>query len=145
MENTPQGTIVAMFFATDADRQSDTSRIIYSMENLNSLLPIYNDFIIDSEYGWLSIGLSGIDYERCNFYKLKIIASDESGLNVSQIVNIKINDENDSPPLFDQVEYFAQFELSNSFYFFQNYFFVTKNYEEKIFDFKITVSYIIYK
>lgn len=133
------GTIVAMFLAVDADRQSDTSRIIYSLKSADSFA-IGNDFVIDSEYGWLKIGTNGIDCERRGFYKLKIIASDENGLNVFQVVNVKIMDENDSPPLFDYAEYSTEFELTESLYSFQKDF-IFIQFEEKVLQFTITVSF----
>ncbi|KAI1730641.1 cadherin domain-containing protein [Ditylenchus destructor] len=106
-EDVSPGTIIAVFLATDADKESTNSRIVYTMEQISATGSIEEKahFTLDGESGWLMVGSEGLDSERRRQYTLRITASDEGGLRNSQDVTIDVMDLNDSPPVFDLDQY----------------------------------------
>lgn len=74
--------------ATDQDDGAN-ARISYSLQTSDSV----PDFSIDKEYGWLMVAKK-LDRERKAEYRLKIIASDDGGLNSTLDVSIQVIDLN---------------------------------------------------
>lgn len=112
LENTTPGTIIAVYLATDFDSENTNSQIVYSLNLLNNKSS-KNSFVLDSEYGWLIIGETGLDREIKDFYRLQITATDEGGLKTQQYLNITVLDVNDSPPKFELEEYFEEMNMEN--------------------------------
>lgn len=114
-EDVSPGTIIAVFLATDADKESTHSRIVYTMEQISKTGSIEEKahFTLDGESGWLMVGSEGLDSERRRQYTLRITASDEGGLRNSQDVTVNVMDLNDSPPVFDLDEYIIKLNAND--------------------------------
>ncbi|XP_055907965.1 cadherin-89D [Eupeodes corollae] len=56
-------------------------------------------------------GRKGLDREREQFYKLKLIAVDSGGLSSVAQLNVLIADVNDNPPIFDKISVFKESNL----------------------------------
>ncbi|CAI9725797.1 protein dachsous-like [Octopus vulgaris] len=99
-ENTPIGTSLYTFVATDLDSESNGS-IVYRIEQLNEDLD-RQMFSIDSRSGELTVN-EMIDYEKIHSVSLVLIAQDlspdvRSRLSSSITVLISVLDENDNVP-----------------------------------------------
>jgi hypothetical protein len=85
------GTVIAVFMADDKDEGAN-SRISYSLLHGDQS----GDFIIDKEYGWLMVAKK-LDREMRDKYNLKVVASDEGGLNSTLDVVVQVTDINGMP------------------------------------------------
>ena len=103
-ENVPEGTPVKTVVATDAD-SGPNAKISYSIRNGTEWI-----FGIDRDTG-LIYTTGRLDRERRSLYMLEVVAVDE-GVEDSRmaqaVVQITIEDENDSQPEFDEYPFMAQ-------------------------------------
>ena len=103
-ENVPEGTPVRTVVATDAD-SGPNAKISYSIRNGTEWI-----FGIDRDSG-LIYTTGRLDRERRAVYRLEVVAVDEGVEDTRQaqaIVQITIEDENDSQPEFDEYPFMAQ-------------------------------------
>jgi protocadherin-16/23 len=103
-ENVPDGTPVKSVVATDAD-SGPNAKISYSIRNGTEWI-----FGIDRDSG-LIFTTGQLDREHRAVYRLEVVAVDE-GVEDSRmaqaVVQITIEDENDSQPEFDEYPFMAQ-------------------------------------
>ena len=103
-ENVPEGTPVKTVVAADAD-SGPNAKISYSIRNGTEWI-----FGIDRDSG-LIYTTGRLDRERRAVYRLEVVAVDEGVEDTRQaqaIVQITIEDENDSQPEFDEYPFMAQ-------------------------------------
>ena len=103
-ENVPEGTPVRTVVASDAD-SGPNAKISYSIRNGTEWI-----FGIDRDSG-LIYTTGRLDRERRAVYRLEVVAVDEGVEDTRQaqaIVQITIEDENDSQPEFDEYPFMAQ-------------------------------------
>ncbi|XP_077387703.1 protocadherin gamma-A2-like isoform X31 [Festucalex cinctus] len=94
-ENTPQGTVVTVVSATDADN-GPYGKITYSIGNTN----VRHLFNINEDSGEVTL-IGNVDYEKARSYQINVRASDEGGLTDSCKVIVDIVDVNDNSPLIN--------------------------------------------
>ena len=100
-ENTPIGTILAQFIATDNDTGTN-AEIIYTVGLTSTMGPLPLE--IDPQTG--EIIVSGvIDFENITFYTIEVNASNPDGLSTSTLSVVTVKDVNDNPPVFSQDVY----------------------------------------
>nr|ACI49172.1 hypothetical protein Csp3_JD01.004 [Caenorhabditis angaria] len=98
-EDSPIGTSVAIFSATDRDDSPSKSGTIRF-----SLVEEISQFVMNPESGWLTVS-SSLDREKIGKYDLIARATDEGGLNTDLKFSVIVNDVNDSPPQFSKSKY----------------------------------------
>ncbi|XP_069510236.1 protocadherin gamma-A6-like [Ambystoma mexicanum] len=103
MENSPRGTAVALLEVYDRDT-GEYGEVTCS-------IPHHLPFHLEKSYGsYYSLVTDGsLDREQVSEYNITITASDKGNppLSKSKTIHLQISDENDNPPLFDQLSYTA--------------------------------------
>ena len=100
-EDTINGSILAVYEATDADITPDNSRVHYFVTSSSLLLNI------DPTSGVLTL-LSPLDFEvEPNEYSVEVTARNSDGRSTEVFTVLIVTDVNDSPPVFVQETYEA--------------------------------------
>ncbi len=97
VENSPKGTVVIRVEASDAD-QTSNAEMVYSITNVHD--DVLEMFEINGQNGELKI-IGNIDYEKCKYYEINVIASDYGGLKDSSKIAIDVLDVNDNKPVIN--------------------------------------------
>ena len=99
-ENTPIHTLITILSATDKDQGTNGS-IVYKFHPKVSI-EFESMFFLDSLNGQLTL-TNTFDYERCNFYEIRVIAEDQGEPRQSSTATILLNiiDINDNVPYFN--------------------------------------------
>ena len=100
--------IVTTCVAIDVDNlttSDDQQAVFYSLVN------DFGTFRIDNRTGDIRLVVE-LDFEEEDFYLLRVVATDLSGRQRQETVNIDILDVNDNDPVFSELQY--QFSLSES-------------------------------
>ncbi|XP_069510259.1 protocadherin gamma-A6-like isoform X21 [Ambystoma mexicanum] len=100
-ENSPRGTAIALLEVYDRDA-GEYGEVTCS-------IPHHLPFHLEKSYGsYYSLVTDGsLDREQVSEYNITITASDKGNppLSKSKTIHLQISDENDNPPLFDQLSY----------------------------------------
>jgi len=96
LRNTTDGT--SFIVATDADRGA---RLSYDIKSVR--LGEANAFDVHRYTGALKVAGYGLDYEEVTMYEVLIRAMDEGGLSVEKYIAIRIQDENETPTMPDNI------------------------------------------
>lgn len=107
-ESASASTRVTKVTAVDEDSDSGYSAVVYSLSGTGA-----ENFEIDRESGWISVAPSAVlDRETTPMYQLRVTARDSpdpsSGaipLETSVLLIVKITDDNDHAPKFEQKSY----------------------------------------
>ncbi|XP_069509961.1 protocadherin gamma-A6-like [Ambystoma mexicanum] len=103
VESSPTGTPIALFEVYDRDA-GEYGEVTCS-------IPHHLPFHLEKSYGsYYSLVTDGsLDREQVSEYNITITASDKGNppLSTSKTIHLKISDENDNAPLFDQLSYTA--------------------------------------
>ena len=101
-EATSSGTVIGEYFATDSD-SGEFGTVIYTISSSTDPLP----FVIDSQTGELIVS-DALDFEEESLYSINVTASNPDGTqSATTMAFIKIIDENDNPPIFNDTIYFG--------------------------------------
>ena len=101
-EATTNGTVVAVYTATDAD-SGLLGTIVYNISSSTDPLP----FVIDPQSGELILD-APLDFEQVTLYVIDVTASNPDGLQSTTVRTfVSIMDENDNPPIFNDTVYFG--------------------------------------
>ncbi|XP_044081776.1 protocadherin gamma-A7 isoform X11 [Neovison vison] len=100
-ENTPPGTVVALFYLQDRDSGKNGEVTCTISENL----PFKLERSIDNYYRLMTA--KNLDREKCSVYNITLIATDGGTPPLSSETHISMNvaDTNDNPPAFPQSSY----------------------------------------
>ncbi|CAD5125875.1 DgyrCDS14066 [Dimorphilus gyrociliatus] len=101
-ENSPRGSLLHTFLATDKD-DGPRGKVRYHIDNSDSCCSTW--FMINENTGELRVN-GNVDHEETNETFIVLKAQDQDPdsaqrLSVSSVIRIKILDENDNKPLFD--------------------------------------------
>ncbi|VCX37467.1 unnamed protein product, partial [Gulo gulo] len=108
-EDTPTGTVVALFYLQDRDSGKNGEVTCTISENL----PFKLERSIDNYYRLMTA--KNLDREKCSVYNITLIATDGGTPPLSSETHISMNvaDINDNPPTFPQVSYSAYIPENN--------------------------------
>ncbi|XP_059502463.1 protocadherin-9 isoform X6 [Stegostoma tigrinum] len=97
-EKDPVNTKIALITVSDRDTDVNGKVVCY----IEKEVPFHLKAVYDNQY--LLETSSFLDYESTNQYSFRIVASDagKPSLNQSALVRVKLEDENDNPPVFSQ-------------------------------------------
>ncbi|XP_043547281.1 protocadherin-9 isoform X4 [Chiloscyllium plagiosum] len=97
-EKDPVNTKIALITVSDRDTDVNGKVVCY----IEKEVPFHLKAVYDNQY--LLETSSFLDYEGTNQYAFRIVASDagKPSLNQSALVRVRLEDENDNPPVFSQ-------------------------------------------